>query len=173
MGLLASAPLFLGSLAQLSVVKALDRLGARRPLVVIPALLQALAFLPIFGLPLIAREEGAKLLFVPALLYFVAGSAAVPPWNSWMGDLVLPHQRGEYFGRRERLRTGFQLAGILAAGGVLGAARMLHHEYWGFGVIFVVALFARSYSALQINRMAEPIPTAFMATGRVHAAAIS
>jgi hypothetical protein len=82
-GLLASLPLFAGSIAQLGCVQLLDRVPARRRLVLYPALLQGLAWFPMLVLPICVRN--ASLLVAIAALYWMAGSFAGPAWNSWMG----------------------------------------------------------------------------------------
>jgi hypothetical protein len=156
-GLLASLPLCVGALSQLWVASALDRVKSRRALCVYPAIAQALSFVPLFVLPWCFPEQAARLALFGALLYFVFGSLVVPPWNSWIADLVPPAKRGDYFGRRNKLRTYFQVAGILVAGVVLSLARDSGFELFGFGLIFLLALAARLLSAHQISKMAEPV----------------
>lgn len=156
-GVLASMPLCVGALSQLWVASALDRVEARRALCVWPAVAQALSFVPLLGLPLWFPERRASFALFGALLYFVCGSMVVPPWNSWIADLVPPSKRGDYFGRRNKLRTYFQVVGILIAGAVLSRARDLHLETAGFAGIFAIALVARLISAFHIGKMVEPV----------------
>ncbi|HEY3237369.1 MAG TPA: hypothetical protein VGJ84_21795, partial [Polyangiaceae bacterium] len=47
-GLLASGPLLIGALVQVWVVEILDRAPSRRRLVIVPVLIQALSFIPLF-----------------------------------------------------------------------------------------------------------------------------
>jgi MFS family permease len=155
-GLLASLPLCVGALAQLWVAAALDRVKRRRGLCVWPAVAQGLSFLPLLFLPYALPGHAAELALLGALLYFVAGSVVVPPWNSWIADLVPPATRGDYFGRRNKLRTYFQVGGVLLAGLVLSVARDHDVEHLGFVVIFLIALSARLLSAYHIARMVEP-----------------
>ncbi len=155
-GVLAAAPLLAGSLAQLWVASALDRATSRRAYSVVPAVIQALAFVPLFALPRLMPGAGPELLVAAALLYYVAGSIGVPPWNSWIADLVEPSERGDYFGYRNKLKTIFQIGGVAAAGLCLAFARRTGQEALGFAAIFAVSLAARLVSAWQMNAMAEP-----------------
>jgi MFS family permease len=155
-GLLASLPLCVGALAQLWVAAALDKVQRRRALCVWPAVAQGLSFLPLFAMPYALPGQAPELALLGALFYFVAGSLVVPPWNSWIADLVPPATRGDYFGRRNKLRTYFQVAGVLLAGFVLSLARDHDVELLGFAVIFGLSLAARLLSAYHIARMVEP-----------------
>ena len=155
-GLLASLPLLLGSLAQLGAVGLLDRASRRKPFVTIPAFLQALTWIPVLLAPYLFPARGPALLLVFSLAYFALGSVIAPAWNSWMGDLVPPERRGEYFGRRDRLRTLWQFVAVLAAGGILSLGRRGGSEFSGFAVIFAIALVARLASTYYQTRMIEP-----------------
>lgn len=75
-GLLASLPLLVGALAQMGSVYLLDRIPRRRALVTIPALLQAMSWVPLFLLPLAVRDYGLgpDALLACALAYFAFGS---------------------------------------------------------------------------------------------------
>lgn len=155
-GLLASVPLLAGSIAQLWVARELDHATNRRRLTLVPAVVQALSFAPLLALPLLVPTRGPMLALAGALIYFVAGSVVVPPWNSWIGDLVPPERRGDYFGHRNKLRTIVQVAGVLVAGSTLALARRHGVEAAGFVLIFVVAGAARLLSAWHIAAMVEP-----------------
>jgi len=155
-GLLASLPLLIGSLAQLGTVRLLDRASRRKPLVTVPSFLQALSWIPLLLAPYFFPEQGPTLLIFCALAYFALGSSVAPSWNSWMGDLVPPRLRGDYFGRRDRLRTMWQFIAVLTAGGILSIGRRSGSEFAGFAVIFGIALFARLASTYQQARMTEP-----------------
>src|SRR3989338_4029595 len=155
-GLLASLPLFLGSFAQVLSVYFLDRHPHRKLMVVTPAALQALTWIPLFFLPLIFLRHQVLFLIGFSMIYYSLASFIAPAWNSWMGDLVSPTIRSGYFGHRDRLRTFFQLAGILIAGVSLNIAKNRDHEIGGFGWIFGLALLARMVSVYYLNRVREP-----------------
>jgi MFS family permease len=155
-GLLASLPLLIGSVTQLVSVRLLDRHPRRKTLVTVPAVLQAGSWLLILALPALLPEHAAVLFVVAAIPYFALGSFGNPPWNSWMGELVPPARRGDYFGRRDRLRTACQLIALVAAGGVLSLAGAFDREILGFVLIFGAAALARLFSALELWRMIEP-----------------
>jgi len=156
LGLLASLPLLVGSLTQILAVRFLSRDARRKTLVAVPAFFQASTWIAIFALPVIFPEHGPLLVLAAAVPYFALGSFGMPPWSSWMGDIVPPARRGDYFGRRDRLRTACQLAALLGAGAVLGLAGRYDAVVVGFAVIFGVAALARVVSAYHLCRMHEP-----------------
>ncbi len=156
LGVLASLPLLVGSLAQVLSVWLLDRAPRRKPIVVWFAGAQGLCWLPMFLLPLLLPAYGTALLLAAAVAYFALGAFAGPAWNSWIGDLVLPEERGKYFGRREQLRMMCQLGGLLLAGWTLYWARQRGHEALGFAGVFSAALLARMASTWHLGRQYEP-----------------
>lgn len=155
-GLLSSGPLMLGALAQLAAVRLLDRPTSRRKHAVIAVVAQALMYAPLLLLPWFVPSHGAELVLLAAIPYYVAAGWVVPSWNSWMGDLVAPSRRGDYFGRRERVRTYFQVTALALAGLVLWWARSTGREIIGFAIIFGGALIARLISAAWMARVPEP-----------------
>lgn len=161
-GLLGSVPLLLGALAQLFTVHLLRRGQRPKGLVTVPSLLQGLSWILIFLLPYSLPEYGTTLLVALVLFYFAIGSFIAPAWNSWMGDIVPPEIRGEYFGRRDKLRTTWQLVALIVAGGVLNLATSQNREWLGFAGIFGAAVLARLVSWYYLQGMTDPphrVPT--------------
>src|SRR5690349_17480409 len=68
-GLLAAVPPIIGTAAQLLSVKVLDRVKSRKPLILFGAAGQALAWLPLFFLPMLFPSYGAWLLLTGVALY--------------------------------------------------------------------------------------------------------
>ncbi|MEZ4225121.1 MAG: MFS transporter [Polyangiaceae bacterium] len=155
-GILASAPLLLGGIAQIFTAGLLDRAKSRRSLAVVPAALQGVAYLPLAALALASPEQATLPLLALAALYHTAAGVVVPAWNSWIAELVPPQRRGEFFGRRNRVRTAVEFGSVFLAGGGLALARHLGAEGSGFAIVFVVAALARLLSAREIHSMHEP-----------------
>lgn len=160
LGLFSSLPLLGGSLAQVASVGFLNRARRRKPLVVVPAVVQALCWAPILALALAGPgglgASGPLLLMAVALLYHGLGHFSYPVWNSWMGDLLDPATRGDFFGRRDRLRAVLQMGAMIAAGLLLREAKDGGLAYRGFALVFLVALLARFLSARAIAATGEP-----------------
>lgn len=155
LGVLATAPAFVGSLGQLGMVHLGDRVLQRKPLVVVPAFLQALLWLLVFLLPF-TSDNDPRMLLVAAIPCVALGSAMQPFWYSWIGDLLDPEHRGDFFGRRGRIRTILQVSGLVAGGGILSLAGLLGHEEMGFATVFSLACGARLLSYGHLKSMEEP-----------------
>jgi len=171
LGLLASLPLVLGALAQIASIRLLETRTRRKPVVVMPAFLQALSWLLILLLPQAIDGHGGWVVLLATIPYFALGSLGAPPWSSWIGDLVPPGRRGAWFGRRERLRTRCQLLALIAGGLILGLFQAHDAAAIGFAILFLTAALARIASAVWLARMAEPpyhapLPTERLSFGR-------
>src|SRR5690606_2878347 len=82
-GLIATVPLFVGSLLQLMSPRAIRALGSHRNWVALCALIQALAFVPL----IIGAFVGSMpvwLVFVIASIYWASSLGCGPAWNTWM-----------------------------------------------------------------------------------------
>ena len=99
-GLLASLPPLIGSFAQVLSAWLGRRTGLRKPLIIIGAATQALAWLPIALLPLLLPELAVPCLIAAVVVYQCGGHFATPQWASLMGDLVPIRRRGRFFARR-------------------------------------------------------------------------
>lgn len=167
LGFLSSLPLILGALAQIASVRLLERRPRRKPLVFVPALLQAASWIPILVLPLAVPNHASWVVVLAAMPYFALGSLSAPPWSSWIGDLVPAARRGSWFGRREKLRTACQLVALVSGGLALGFFEHADATALGFAALFLVAAAARVASAAWIGRMAEPVYHAPLAAERL------
>src|ERR1700685_3018064 len=86
-GLIASVPQLAGGIAQMICPRGVRLLGSNRRWVVCSAALQGLSFVPL----IIAAWKGSvssTVVLAVATLYWSAGLASGPPWNTWMGKIV-------------------------------------------------------------------------------------
>lgn len=154
-GLIASLPQVAGAVLQLISPWAVRRLRSHRRWVVLAASLQGLSFVP-----LIVGAASGRLplsaIFAIATLYWAAGLASSPAWNTWMGRLIPARLRAPYLARR----AGWCHAAVLL--GVVGSGTLLH---WGegrtdvshwFAVAFLAAGAARLVSAALLALQQEP-----------------
>jgi MFS family permease len=155
-GLLASLPPLLGSLAQ--VLSAwLGRLaGRRKPIILAGAGLQAFAWLPITLLPLLFPSVAVPLLIASVVLYHCGAHLAAPQWASLMGDLVPMKRRGRFFARRTSIVSLVTFLSLAGGGLILHESAAAGMTLAGFLVLFGVAMFARSVSTYHLSRMHDP-----------------
>jgi MFS family permease len=156
-GLISTVPLLVGATLQLVSPAMVRRMGSYRRWVVLCATLQAASFLPLLAAALVGSMPVA-LLFLLASLYWGAGLAAGPTWNTWAESLVPKGVRAHYFARRTRITQAGVLLGFLAGGFSLQAGAAWGHPLWAFAVIFLVAAACRSLSAAFIASQREPHP---------------
>jgi MFS family permease len=156
-GLLATLPPLLGSLAQLLSVWLGARMLRRLPVILAGASLQALVLLPLVSLPLAYPEHAVYILVACVTVYYAGGSLATPLWISLMGDLVPERKRGRFFGRRTRLATMTAFLSLVASGLVLDQFDAAGWTVFGFLAIYLVAAVARGISVYHLSRMHEPV----------------
>lgn len=154
-GLLAALPPIIGTCSQLLSVNVLDRIHVRKPLIVGGAAAQALAWLPVFLLPVLFPASGAWLLLAGVILYFAMGHVTIPAWNSLITDLVDPDTRGAYFARRAKVIAISSFLALALGGLLLQASARWRHPVWGFGLIFLLAAGARLASVHYLSRLDE------------------
>jgi MFS family permease len=154
--LLTAVPQLLGACFQFVSVRVLHQWQRRKPLIIAGFLGQALTWLLIIATPFLFDQGGVWWLLLGATCYQLLGNFAAPPWNSLMGDLVHPNQRGRYFGRRNRAMSVAAFAALCLGGLVLHRAEQRSSVVVGFVLVFVIALAARLASAYFLSRMVEP-----------------
>ncbi len=153
---LAAVPPLLGSFTQLFSAWLGSRGFRRRPIILTAVSLQTLLWLPIILLPLLFPAYAVPLLIASVMLYYAAANLASPQWSSLMGDLVPERRRGRFFAARTRLMNLTAFLSLIGAGLVLHAFQARGQSYWGFALVFGVAMLARLYSLYQLSRMQEP-----------------
>jgi MFS family permease len=143
MAFIGTAPVLIPACAQLVGAMALDRIGRRRPIVCFGAVVQALALIPLFMLPLILTGGGMIALVTCITLYFFALGISISPWISMMGDVVDTGERGRYFSNRTRISMYFMISALCAAGIVANSWKQIGYTAVGFGFLFGIATIAR------------------------------
>lgn len=153
---LAALPQLLGVWFQFISVWVLHRLRQRKIIILTGVFGQALSWLVILAIPVFFQDDSIWWLIGAVTLYVVLGHLAVPPWNSLMGDLVDPNQRGRYFGRRSRAMSVAAFLALCLGGVLLHRAEQGGSVVLGFTVVFLAAMGARLISAYCLTQMAEP-----------------
>jgi MFS family permease len=155
-GVLAALPPLLASLMQLASAWLGRRLGKRREIIVLGALLQAGALIPLALLPLALPELAVPALILCAVVYFAGPNLGSPQWGSLMGDLVPENYRGRFFALRTRLSSLANFSALIVAGFLLEGFDTLGLTYWGFVTLFLIAAMLRLASTWHLHQMHDP-----------------
>lgn len=154
--LLAALPPLLGALAQFVAACLSVRLGGRRGLILVGALLHALTWIPLIWLPHLLPEYAVPILVGCLVLYHVWLGLGASLWSSLVGDLVPERRRGRFFAGRTRLMSATHFSALIVAGFILHLFEVNDDARLGFWVIFGVAAVARIISVYELSRMHEP-----------------
>jgi len=156
LGLLGSLPLALGSLLQLFSDKLIAFINSRKRLILISASFEGLMYIAI-ALVFFLGEFRLWYFILFVSLYKIFGMVVSPAWNSWMGDLVNPKERGTYFGKRSRVTGMTSFVSYIIAGNILQAfSGTVKNQYIGFVIIFAVALISRIISLIYLTKKYDP-----------------
>ena len=153
-GMMASVPVLVGAIFQLITPLAVARLGTNRGWVIACTTVQALSFIPFTAWAIRGTASLTELL-IAASVYWAAGMAGGPAWNSWMGTLIPESMRTAYFARRSRLGqfgvfTGFVLGGLILQWGEGRGATLL-----AFAGLFIAAGICRLVSTMMLVNCRE------------------
>jgi len=155
--LIGSLPRAMGSFVQLYSHKMLEVFKSRKKLIAFFVFLQALMYLPI-ALVFFFGSFSVPLLLVFLCFYYIFGMMVGPAWSSWMGELVSSDIRGAYFSKRNTIAGFVSFTSVLIAGYLLqyfktGDDRF---QFWGFLIIFMLALIFRLVSFSMFLKKYEP-----------------
>ncbi len=121
-GLMASL-IHVGALCQLPVTLWMQRYGHRRQLLLIMGLISRLLWVVVALIPWLLGPS-ARAWWWPSMMVGVAviwafHHMSIPPWMTWMADLVPRQVRGRFFGMRRAIGQPVALMATLGAGFVL------------------------------------------------------
>lgn len=156
-GLVSSVPLVAGGLMQLASPMGVRLLRSHRRWVVTCAVIQSLAFIPLVIAALVGSIGVATLLLVAAV-YWGAGLATGPAWNTWIGTLVPRAVRPRFFAHRTRLSQAGVFVGFLAGGVLLQYASEQGRDLHAYAILFGSAGCCRLVSIWMLQRQSEPVP---------------
>lgn len=149
-GLVASVPLIAGAILQLVSPYVVRHLHSYRRWVVLCAAVQVATLLPLC-LVVSVRSLPIVVVFALASIYWGAGMAGSPAWNTWVGLLVPRQIRVRFFARRTRLSQLGLLAGFLAGGIILQMGERFHVTLTAFALVFLAAAGSRIVSAIYLS----------------------
>ncbi|MBU0640177.1 MAG: MFS transporter [Planctomycetes bacterium] len=137
-GLIATVPLLVGAVVQLVSPHAVRRIGSHRRWVLACATIQSLSLLPLVIAAGLGHISTTAVLMVAAL-YWSAGMAAGPAWNTWIGRLVPRPVRPRFFATRTLITQLAVLTGLLVGGAVLQTTAARGLPLRGFACLFAAA----------------------------------
>ncbi len=166
-GLIATVPMLAGAVLQLLSPWAVRRIRSNRRWVVGSASVQALSLALV---PTAAwwTSHAVHLLFLCATIYWAAGLASGPAWNTWMEAMVPKSVRTRFFVARSRVCQACLLAAFAAGGLVLHGSADHPWRLNAFAVLFLLAAVCRGLSSWFLSRQSEPSSS----IGGVHASLI-
>lgn len=156
-GLVASLPLLAGGIMQTISPRAVRRFGSHKQWVVCCATIQAVTFLPLVLAAYWGHIGGAALLWIVGV-YWAAGLATGPAWNTWIGTIVPRTLRAGFFASRTRASQAAILLGFLLGGIVLQWTSANSRVLTAFAALFAVAGLCRLGSVWMLTRHSEPTP---------------
>jgi len=116
LGLLTSLPLLTYPFQLLSAYL-IERIRQRKKFWLVLSVVYRLLWLPMTAIPfLIGREHQFWQIHIFLFLFFVANTLAaltVPPWFSWMADLVPPERAGKFWSRRTAVLNAIMFSSLL------------------------------------------------------------
>lgn len=146
-GLTPTLPMLLGSLGQLIAPAGVMAVGSHRRWVVCSVSIQALSFVPLIAIALLAEAPTwAVFLFLSG--YWCGGLGSAGAWSTWVGRLIPPEVRARYMAFRTRFLQAGTLVGLLAAGILLQYVTESKHKLLAFAGIFALAGACRASSAV-------------------------
>ena len=174
-GMTASVPVLVGAIFQLVTPLAVARLGTNRGWCIACTTVQAVSFVP-FAWWAIRGHATLTELLVAAGIYWSAGMAGAPAWNTWMGTLIPEGMRTAYFANRSRLGqfsvfVGFVLGGLILQWGEGRGVTLL-----AFAGLFIAAGICRLVSTMMLVNCREfvrPQESAAIGDGRLAGTAAS
>jgi MFS family permease len=153
-GLVATVPMLIGAFLQLASPWAVRQLGSHRRWVVCCATTQALS-LAVLPLCVLINGKSIWLVFVATTLYWAAGLATGPAWNTWVESLVPKRLRARFFAARTRVCQVGTLTSFILSGLLLQYYSGYDQFLWAFSVLFSVAATCRFLSAWCLSRHRE------------------
>ena len=158
-GLIGSVPLVAGGIMQMVSPAAVRCLRSHKRWVIICASVQAATFVPLVVAAWHGRISGLAVMVVAAI-YWAAGLATGPAWNTWIGSIVPPPVRARFFAVRTRASQAAVFVGFLLGGVALQYASTFTHRHvlTAFATLFAAAGLCRLVSVSLLARQSEPVP---------------
>jgi MFS family permease len=159
-GILSSLSGFLYQIAQFFGIKMMEK-NSRKKIVLWFVLLQAVLWLFVSLTGYFVWKGWFNGLSIWLLIAFYSllmfiGGIAYPAWFSWMGDLVPPEKKGEYFSRRNKITNTAGVIAVMLAALLLDYFKTKGLALLAFSALFALAFLFRFISYLLFRRQYAP-----------------
>lgn len=154
-GLVTTIPQLAGALLQMVTPRGVALLNSHRRWVISCVTVQALSFVPL-AIAAIVGNIPTVVIFALAAIYWAGGMAAGSAWNTWMGRVIAPTLRANFFAIRTRVMQACTLAGVLAGGLILEIGEKRGHPITIYAALFLAACVMRLISSRMLVGMSEP-----------------
>lgn len=156
-GVLATVPYLLGSILQLLTPCGVEQLGSYRRWMVANATLQGTSLVAL-GTAAYFQATHFWMLFGLITIYWGAGLATAPVWNTWIETLIPPSIRAKFLAWRMRVCQICLLLGVTAAGCALRWSEFSQSQLSMFAALLLLGGVCRYLSAAMLNRKSELSP---------------
>lgn len=150
-GIIASVPVMIGGVAQLIMLRVVNRFAGMKRWIVVGSCIQAASFVPLVYAAYVGEMSFAAIVLV-ASLYLAAGLSVGPVWNAWVEEVVPVDGRVRFFSRRTRMQQISTFVALLCAAGILAFATQLNRALEAFAILFAIAGLSRTISASLVHR---------------------
>lgn len=158
-GLLSSITSITGNFAQLITLRLMRR-NSRKKIVFLAVLIQSFMWLSLiipgilfFIFKINSTSSSYLFLFLYSLL-IISGTISGPAWTSWIKD-ISPKNKGEYFGKRNRICGAIALVSMMFAGIILDYFNQTY-VLIGFIILFSISFLFRGISSILFLKQYEP-----------------
>ncbi len=156
-GILATVPYLLGSILQLLTPWGVEQIGSYRRWMVINASLQGTSLIAL-AIAAYFQATSFWVLFSLVTIYWGAGLATAPVWNTWIETLIPPSIRAKFLAWRMRICQVCLLLGVTLAGCALRWSEFSQTQLTMFAALLLMGGLCRYLSASMLNRKSELAP---------------
>jgi MFS family permease len=153
---LTYVPQLVGAFIHLFVARLLEILKDRRKIIVATSFIHAILWIPLLLIPYLNPNQ-KFLLIVYVSIQTMVVQIMQPIGNSLLGDIVPAHERGRFFGLRNRVTGAVSFVAALTAGLTLNYMSP-KHPFLGFTILFSIAFVTRAISGVFKSMLANPEP---------------
>jgi len=150
-GILTSLPLVSGAFLQLFTPKWVQKIGKPKSWIVVTAIVQSLAFLPLIYFSSTYKPD-FWILFIVFTLYWASGFSINPFWTYWMSHLIPDSHKNEYFSLRSKISQVGIMIGLIGGGLALSNKVEFGPFSSVFSILFFLAFTCRLLSGIVLSQ---------------------
>lgn len=145
LGLIASLPIFVGSLAQIFSISLVNKVKSNKYAAAISVAIQTISY-PMLVLAILYGKLSFIYILIFICINWIGLQLSGPPWISLIGMMTEDMHRGVFFGIRNLYQNIAYVIAFLIAGLILKYSQGHNMVKAAFAFIFTVAMFGRLFS---------------------------